>query len=200
VTVALLSLGVVFFEKREHSAPSVQPKSHDPQGVCGVADNCFDCVIQDTCGFLGNRTSGFCLKGGHDDYEDFTGKIPKGYTWEFSRCLGSVQKDLGWAALAALMLYLMCFAPGLASMPWTINSEIYPTKVRAVAVSIATTVNWIFNLVVSMTFLNLATAITPFGSFGVYAAAAVLGGVFLYFRLPETKGKTLEEIQELFEA
>ena len=85
-------------------------------------------------------------------------------------------------------------------MPWTINSEIYPNHVRAVAVSVATTVNWIFNLVISMTFLTLATAITPFGSFLVYASIAFLGGVFLYYRLPETKGKTLEEIQELFDA
>eukprot|EP01138_Halocafeteria_seosinensis_P014674 gb/GECG01014979.1/.p1 GENE.gb/GECG01014979.1/~~gb/GECG01014979.1/.p1 ORF type:complete len:686 (+),score=79.24 gb/GECG01014979.1/:1-2058(+) len=198
VALALMFLGAVFFEKRENSATALRPKSHDIQGVCGEADNCFDCVIQDSCGFLGNSTSGFCLKGGHEDYENFSGKIPQGYDWEFSRCVGGLQKDLGWAALTALMFYLMCFAPGLASMPWTINSEIYPNRVRAVAVSIATTVNWIFNLVVSMTFLNLATAITPFGSFGLYAGVAVLGGVFLFFRLPETKGRTLEEIQELF--
>lgn len=84
-------------------------------------------------------------------------------------------------------------------MPWTVNSEIYPTKVRAVAVSIATTVNWIFNLIVSMTFISLANAITPFGSFALYAGVALLGGIFLYFRLPETKGRSLEEIQALLE-
>ena len=107
-------------------------------------------------------------------------------------------------------------------MPWVINSEIYPTQVRSTAVSIATTVNWIFNLLISLTFLSLATLITSFGVFCLYASIALVCGVFLYFHLPgmliqtlaihfftlkficfllwsaETKGRTLEEIQTLF--
>lgn len=53
---------------------------------------------------------------------------------------------------------------GLGPMPWTINAEIYPTWARSTGTSIATAVNWIINLVVSMTFLSLLEAITTYGN------------------------------------
>eukprot|EP01138_Halocafeteria_seosinensis_P002679 gb/GECG01002739.1/.p1 GENE.gb/GECG01002739.1/~~gb/GECG01002739.1/.p1 ORF type:complete len:638 (+),score=62.82 gb/GECG01002739.1/:1-1914(+) len=201
VTVSLILLGVVFYFKRQHSAMIISPPDGFPESrACQKFAKCMDCVLQDDCGFFGNRTSGYCLKGDRDGANKEPGDGPTNSVWGFSHCPGQLQQDLGWGALAALVLYLIWFAPGLAAMPWTINSEIYPNQVRAVAVSVATTVNWVFNLLVSMTFLSLATTITPFGSFCVYAGIAFLGGVFLFFRLPETKGKTLEEIQELFAA
>ena len=68
--------------------------------------------------------------------------------------------DFSWLVVFGLCLYLFFFAPGMGPMPWTINSEIYPTWARSSSQSIATSMNWAFNLLVSMTFLSLTEAIT----------------------------------------
>ena len=84
-------------------------------------------------------------------------------------------------------------------MPWTINSEIYPSQVRSVAISITTSVNWISNLIVSLTFLSIIEATSKYFTFWLYGTVALLGFVFLYFKLPETKGLALEDIEVLFQ-
>ena len=68
----------------------------------------------------------------------------------------------------------------------------------AAAVALATFTNWIFNFVVSQSFLSLADAITYSGSFGVYGGVALIGGLLLYRYLPETSGVHLEAIERLF--
>ena len=83
-------------------------------------------------------------------------------------------------------------------MPWTINSEIYPLWARSVCFSISTAFNWFFNLIVSLTFLTLTEYITKQGAFYLYASLALLGWIFFLFQLPETKGKTLEQMESLF--
>lgn len=65
-----------------------------------------------------------------------------------------------WMVVVGLCLYLLFFAPGMGPMPWTINSEIYPTWSRSLSQSIATSCNWAFNLLISMTFLSLTEAMT----------------------------------------
>ncbi|KAI9986135.1 hypothetical protein PInf_025046 [Phytophthora infestans] len=92
-----------------------------------------------------------------------------------------------------------CFASGMGCMPWTINAEIYPLHVRSFALSIATSVNWLFNLFVSFTFLTVVDTFEPYGAFWLYASFALLGLAYLWRRLPETKGLELEEIQGIFE-
>ncbi|CAH1782785.1 unnamed protein product, partial [Owenia fusiformis] len=75
---------------------------------------------------------------------------------------------------------------------------IYPLWARSTGVSLATSTNWICNLIVSMTFLSLTEAITRFGTFWLYAGITLLGLVFLGVVLPETKGRSLEEVEGLF--
>ena len=85
--------------------------------------------------------------------------------------------------------------------------EIYPLRCRAKAISIATSVNWIANYIVSATFLDVAKALStahtdkskhPDGAFWLYAGVAVVGWFWLYHNMPETKGKSLEEIEQIF--
>ncbi|KAK9764443.1 hypothetical protein K7432_008046 [Basidiobolus ranarum] len=103
-----------------------------------------------------------------------------------------------WLALASLILFVAFYALGLGNIPWVVQSEIFPLSIRGQASGIATAANWIFNLIISMTFLSLTEAISQAATFWLYAGIACLGWVFVYFLLPETKGKSLEEIRDLF--
>nr|KAG5696434.1 hypothetical protein BaRGS_020971 [Batillaria attramentaria] len=83
-------------------------------------------------------------------------------------------------------------------MPWTINSEIYPMWARGTGNAIATFFNWAFNLLVSYTFLTLTETITKYGTFWLFAGICVLGLTFTIIFVPETRNKSLEEVEELF--
>uniref|UniRef100_A0A3Q4HZT0 Solute carrier family 2 member 13 n=1 Tax=Neolamprologus brichardi TaxID=32507 RepID=A0A3Q4HZT0_NEOBR len=115
--------------------------------------------------------------------------------WAYNYCPTS----FSWLVLLGLVLYLAAFAPGMGPMPWTINSEIYPLWARSTGNACAAGVNWTFNILVSLTFLHLAQYITYYGAFFLYSSMALLGFVFTYGCLPETKSRRLEEIEALFE-
>mmetsp|Transcript_7685 Transcript_7685/g.18754 ORF Transcript_7685/g.18754 Transcript_7685/m.18754 type:complete len:606 (+) Transcript_7685:181-1998(+) len=113
---------------------------------------------------------------------------------------------LGGGALAKAMTmvglvgYLIAFGWGLATLPWTLNGELYPMAARSVCVSIATMTNWISNFIVSGTFLTLVQSpIKTQGTFWILGGISLLGFVWLYYRMPETKGKTLGGITAMFE-
>jgi SP family myo-inositol transporter-like MFS transporter 13 len=112
-----------------------------------------------------------------------------------------------WTA-AAMVAYLFVFGIGLAPMPWTVNAEIYPLHAKSLCMSIATSVNWISNYVVSATFLTLGNALStdrvhpeknPDGAFFLFGAISAAGWFWVYANMPETKGLSLEEITSLFE-
>ncbi|MGI9557506.1 MAG: MFS transporter, partial [Solirubrobacterales bacterium] len=87
---------------------------------------------------------------------------------------------------------------GLGPMMWLLNSEVYPLHVRGKAAGLGTSANWFANFVVALTFPLLVTAIDEPGTFGLYAAISAFALVFVWRVVPETRGKTLEEIQEIF--
>jgi len=106
---------------------------------------------------------------------------------------------LGYLALNSLAIYVGFFAIGLGPIPWVVNSEIYSHSIRGVANGLATTVNWASNFVVSISFLSYQDAVGPSIAFWTYAIICIIAVVVFYSKLPETKGKTLEEIQQEFE-
>ena len=110
----------------------------------------------------------------------------------------SCQNPYGYLSVIFMVLFLLPFGKGMAGLPWIVNSEIYPIKYRSIAVSISTAFNWVMNLVVSSTFLSFSNRLTPHRAFWVYAIMSGLGVIWLYFKLPETKGKSLEEIHDAF--
>jgi hypothetical protein len=106
---------------------------------------------------------------------------------------------VGWMIFMVLCLYLLGFAPGMGPMPWCINSEIYPTAFRGIGNSIATTVNWSTNILMSMTFLTIIEGFTKQGAFLLYAVISFLFLLIFLFYLPETKQIPLEQIRSLFQ-
>lgn len=97
--------------------------------------------------YFGNKTCALYFE--HDNGTAWNDLQRK---WFSSTCPNSRLAPL---TIVVLFLYIAFFAPGMGPVPWTVNSEIYPTWARSTAIAIATTVNWLCNLIVSMTFLTL---------------------------------------------
>jgi sugar porter (SP) family MFS transporter len=102
---------------------------------------------------------------------------------------------LKWIGVGSVMFYVASFAISLGPVFWVMISEIYPLDVRGLAMSLATAVCWISNLVVSFTFPILVKYIGPSTTFALYAAITILAIAFSYWLVPETKGLSLEEIE-----
>jgi len=98
--------------------------------------------------------------------------------------------------LASILLYVACFALGMGPGPWLIISEIFPTKVRSRAASLATSTLWSGTLLVTFTFLSLVKILNLWGTLAIYGALSGLCCIFVWKMVPETKGRTLEQIQQ----
>lgn len=103
-----------------------------------------------------------------------------------------------WLALASLIGYIVAFSLGLGAIPWLIMGEIFPNDVRALASSVATLLNWTLSFIITETFDTIRVALGPAVTFFLFAGICLSGGVFVAICVPETKGKTLEEVQALF--
>jgi len=104
--------------------------------------------------------------------------------------------SLAWVAVVTLMAYVAFFAISLGPIFWLLISEIYPLKIRGLAEGTAAGTNWAFNLLVSITFLTLVELLGPSWTFWLYGVLAVASWLFSYYLVPETKGRTLEEIEQ----
>jgi sugar porter (SP) family MFS transporter len=114
-----------------------------------------------------------------------------GAAFYFKQLSGSI----GDIAVASLVVYVACFAFGLGPIFWLLISEIYPLAVRGAAMSTATVANWAMNLVVAVTFLTLVSVVGRATTFWIYGAITVIAWIFIYKLVPETKGRTLEQIE-----
>jgi MFS transporter, SP family, galactose:H+ symporter len=106
--------------------------------------------------------------------------------------------SLAWLAVITLMVYVASFAISLGPIFWLLIAEIYPLKVRGIAEGTAAGVNWAFNFLISYTFLRLVELLGPSYTFWLYAVLAIASWLFSYYLVPETKGRTLEEIEHSF--
>jgi sugar porter (SP) family MFS transporter len=112
----------------------------------------------------------------------------------------SVQSGtLAWVAVISMMGYVASFAISLGPIFWLLISEIYPLKVRSSSEGLAATFNWGSNLVVTLTFLSLVRWMGASQTFLLYALFAVAAWIFSYNFVPETKGRTLEEIERFWQ-
>ncbi|PIN09274.1 putative transporter (major facilitator superfamily) [Handroanthus impetiginosus] len=108
---------------------------------------------------------------------------------------------LTWAVIfcvVSLLFYVSIFACGLGPITWVYGSEIFPLRLRAQGCSLAIASNRITSALFSMTFISLYKAITIGGAFFLYSGITAIAWVFIYTLFPETKGRTLEEMESLF--
>lgn len=110
------------------------------------------------------------------------------------------EKTAARTACIALGIYLFgtVYSPGEGPVPFTYSAEAYPLYIRAYGMSLATATTWFFNFVLSITWPSLKTAFTNQGAFSWYAAWNIIGFILVLLFLPETKGKTLEELDQVF--
>ena len=136
--------------------------------------------------------------------------IALGFAFTFQ---GSIGAALKWVSFVSMIIYIPFFAISLGPIAWLLISEVYPTKIRGVGMSIATMINWLFNFLIANTFLSLGRITTgemphpagdgmlvnPGGAFFIYAGLGIIGLIFVYSYIPETKGHSLEKIEEHFQ-
>lgn len=139
----------------------------------------------------------------------FVSLLMLGFAFYMQQQLGGMLK---WLTMGSLILYICFFAMSLGPLGWLLNAEIFPLNVRGVGVSLGAFAHWFFNAIVAFTFLKIAWWFTapgheivsadgshgpnPAGAFMLYAGVALLGLVWGYFFIPETKGRSLEHIEE----
>ena len=97
-----------------------------------------------------------------------------------------------------IYLYGIFYSPGMGPVPFTYSAESYPLYVRPLGMALATATLWFFNFILAITFPSLRNAFTPTGAFCWYAAWNIVGWCLVLLFLPETKGLSLEELDQVF--
>ena len=195
-----------------NNSPSAVPLHEG--GRCDFK-NCGTCTTNSHCGFCAVKVDGEYLYGtcseGSKDYADDMVNNSQCPTWNetvwtnetsnitsqwyFDHC-----PDNKYAifSLVAMLVLVACSSSGYATIPWLVNSEIYPTWARGPAVSLSSLLNWFMKLVLTLTFLSLVDTFGLPSVVFIYAAVAFVGVVFTFLLLPETSKQPLEKIQILF--
>ena len=101
----------------------------------------------------------------------------------------------GLPMLLLVLAAISCYAMSLAPVTWVLISEIFPNRIRGAAVSVAVSALWVACFLLIFTFPMLNEALGPAATFWAYAGICAAGFVFIWFKVPETKGKTLEQIE-----
>ncbi|KAK4337420.1 hypothetical protein RND71_043877 [Anisodus tanguticus] len=204
VCVCLTLLSITFYITNNNS---YLVTNFDSDPICGSYSSCSTCVSDLKCGFCfvdskSDNLNSYCLLKDNSDeystglcsYQNYTSNANSNSIFTTKIC----PSIYSYFIIIFIMIYLFNFAYGMGCMPWTINSEIFPLKYRSTCFGITTSMNWLSNTIISLTFLTIVDAIGGSGAFLIYFSFAFLGLIYFWFSLPETKGKNLEEIEKLF--
>ena len=115
-----------------------------------------------------------------------------GMAFNYADTLG---ENLRYVATASVMVYIACFAFSLGPVTWIMVSEILPLRIRGLAMSICTVSNFFFNCIIVLSFPVLLQHIGEAHTFWIYAGICFVSLFFFHFYVPETKGRSLEEIE-----
>ncbi|ERM99213.1 probable inositol transporter 2 isoform X1 [Amborella trichopoda] len=205
----ILSLGLlsaVFHETTTHSPKVSSPETMKFAGyVCpdyqSATTSSWDCT---KCLKASSPACGFCASGQNKLFpgacllsNNTVGNLchSQHRLWYTRGC----PSPYGWLALIGLALYIIFFSPGMGTVPWIVNSEIYPLRFRGVCGGIAAMANWISNLIVAQSFLSLTEAIGTSFTFLIFGVMSVIALIFVIVCVPETKGLPIEEVEKMLE-
>ncbi|KAL2932311.1 Inositol transporter 4 [Bienertia sinuspersici] len=208
IMICLTSLGIVFYQAAA-TAPKVSLLESSHFGVNSTCPfyssasnaaswSCTTCLrsADKQCAFCANkaneRSPGACVAA-TNDMKTACHSEKRVYFTE------GCPSKIGFLAVILLGLYIITYSPGMGTVPWILNSEIYPLRYRGVGGGIAAVSNWTSNLIISETFLTLTQAVGSSGTFLLYAGFSLIGFIFIYFLVPETKGLPIEEVEKMLE-
>ncbi|KVI06065.1 General substrate transporter [Cynara cardunculus var. scolymus] len=216
IITCLVVLAAMFFQASVHSPPvSIMESNHF--GVNSTCSNfrntpnptswdCMTCLKASSgCGFCANGANIVSPSISNNQYnpgaclamDDITrGSCRAEHrSWYTKGC----PSKFGIFAILLLALYIISYAPGMGTVPWIVNSEIYPLKYRGLGGGVAAVANWTSNLIVSQTFLTLTETLGTAGTFLLFAGFSVVGLVAIFFLVPETKGLQFEEVEKMLD-
>ncbi|KAJ8759857.1 hypothetical protein K2173_009958 [Erythroxylum novogranatense] len=206
IIIILIGLSIVFMEASAH-APKISAidSAHFGRNLTcpdymtapnPAKWNCMSCLKAD-CGFCADKLDelnpGACL---------VSNKAVRGQCQADRRVFfeNGCPSSFGFLAIVFLALYIIVYAPGIGTIPWIVNSEIYPLRYRGIGGGIAAVCNWSSNLIVSQSYLSLTEALGAGGTFFLFAVFTCIGLCFVYWFVPETKGLQFEEVEKMLEA
>ncbi|KAH8327265.1 hypothetical protein KR074_008859, partial [Drosophila pseudoananassae] len=105
--------------------------------------------------------------------------------------------NFGWLPIASICIFIVFFSIGFGPVPWLVMAELFSEDVKSVAGSISGTTNWLSAFIVTLLFPILKESIGPGPTFWIFTAVAVISFFYSIFCVPETKGKTILEIQHI---
>ncbi|XP_033154860.1 facilitated trehalose transporter Tret1-2 homolog [Drosophila mauritiana] len=105
--------------------------------------------------------------------------------------------NFGWLPISSICIFIIFFSIGFGPVPWLVMAELFSEDVKSVAGSIAGTSNWLSAFMVTLLFPILKSAIGPGPTFWIFTVIAVIAFFYSLFFVPETKGKTIIEIQDM---
>ncbi|CAH1641406.1 unnamed protein product [Spodoptera littoralis] len=108
-----------------------------------------------------------------------------------------VVSSIGFLPILSLVLFIVTYCWGLGPLPWAVMSELFPIEVKAIASPIATAFCWVLSFLITRYFSAIATALGMGGTFFIFGACCVAAFFFTLFLVPETKGKSFQEIQDI---
>ncbi|XP_014506769.1 inositol transporter 4 [Vigna radiata var. radiata] len=205
IIVCLVVSSAVFFQSAKH-APAVSDKDTLSFGANSTCQpyinapkfpswNCMQCLRED-CAFCANSDNeyhpGACLSAEKSVRGECSAKKR---VWFSKGC----PSKIGILAVAVLGLYILAYAPGMGTVPWVLNSEIYPLRYRGLGGGIAAVSNWCANLIVSESFLSMTETLGAAGTFLLFAGFSVIALIAIYALVPETKGLQFEEVEKLLQ-
>ncbi|GAB4826490.1 Sugar (and other) transporter [Ancistrocladus abbreviatus] len=203
----LLVLAIVFYLAAAH-APKISYYESTHFGMNATcpayvkaADlgdwSCVKCIKSHSeCAFCANKANenhpGACVSATAGNKDACHGELRVYFT-------EGCPSKFGFLAVILLGAYIISYSPGMGTVPWIINSEIYPLRYRGIGGGIAAVSNWSSNLVMSESFLTLTEHLGSSGTFLLFAVFSLIGLTFIYFLVPETKGLPIEEVEQMLD-
>jgi sugar porter (SP) family MFS transporter len=106
-------------------------------------------------------------------------------------------ENIGWLPITSMSIFICSYGVGVGPVPYILHGELYSPSIKGLAVGLAMTFQWVTAFAVTKFFLNLVGLITTGPTFWIFSGLNFVGCIFVFFAIPETKGKSFSEIQEI---